>query len=334
MRSTSYANPVYSEYLADPFVFRHEETYWALGTGLRDATGRAEASSAASVFPLLRSRDLVRWESAGHALVRPDPSLGDTFWAPEVARFESIFYLYYSVGFEDRAHHLRVATSDAPSGPFRDTGVALTDVRACPFAIDPHPFRDRDGRWYLFHARDFLDTTEALSVRAGTALVVSELEGMTRLSERTHTVLRARFDWQRFLSNRLMYGRRFDWHTLEGPCVVERDRRYYCFYSGGSWESANYGVDFAVATQVTGPYTDAGGEQGPRILRSVPGRVHGPGHNSVVLGPDRRTQYLAYHAWDARYSARRLCIDPLVWTGDGPRCSGPTYTPQPIELDD
>ena len=38
----------------------------------------------------------------------------------------------------------------------------------CPFAIDPHPFQDADGRWYLFYATDFLDTEGG--ARAGTAL--------------------------------------------------------------------------------------------------------------------------------------------------------------------
>jgi hypothetical protein len=36
-----------------------------------------------------------------------------------------------------------------------------------------------------------------------------------------------------------------------------------------------------------------------------------------------------YHAWNAAMTARELCIDPLAWTAAGPRCLGPTYTPQP-----
>jgi hypothetical protein len=27
-----------------------------------------------------------------------------------------------------------------------------------------------------------------------------------------------------------------------------------------------------------------------------------------------------------------MCIDPLVWTADGPRCLGPTTGPQTIDL--
>jgi len=52
--------------------------------------------------------------------------------------------------------------------------------------------------------------------------------------------------------------------------------------------------------------------------------VIGPGHNSVVVGPDNVTQYIVYHAWDKAHTARRMCVDKLVWTADGPRCS-PTW---------
>src|SRR5690606_28025997 len=136
---------------------------------------------------------------------------------------EGRFHLYYSVGFGDARHQLRVAIAARPEGPYRDAA-ALTDVDTCPFAIDPHPFRDADGSWWLFHARDFLDADGG--VRAGTALVVQPLATMTRLTPGVPlTVLRARHDWQRFLADREMYGRRFDWHTLEGPCVCHRNGR-------------------------------------------------------------------------------------------------------------
>ncbi|RYG19514.1 glycoside hydrolase, partial [bacterium] len=65
-----------------------------------------------------------------------------------------------------------------------------------------------------------------------------------------------------------------------------------------------------------------------RVLRTVPGRVIGPGHNSVVRGPGA-VDYVVYHAWDTALSARRLCIDRLDWTPEGPRCT-PTWEPQPV----
>ena len=79
-----------------------------------------------------------------------------------------------------------------------------------------------------------------------------------------------------------------------------------------------------------GPWEDSGSESGPRILRTAPDQVHGPGHNSIVKGPDRKTDYIVYHAWDPLLTARRMFIDRLEWTPDGPRCGGPTWTPQTV----
>jgi hypothetical protein len=125
-----------------------------------------------------------------------------------------------------------------------------------------------------------------------------------------------------------MYGRVYDWHTLEGPFVVRAGDRYHCLYSGGCWQTDTYGVDYVTADSILGRWSDAGVESGPRVLRSVPGHVLGPGHCSVVTGPDDRTAYLAYHAWDVAATARRLCVDPLEFTVDGPRSPGPTWTPR------
>ena len=97
-------------------------------------------------------------------------------------------------------------------------------------------------------------------------------------------------------------------------------RHYGAFlsYSGGRWESENYGVDWAEADRVTGPYRDTSVAGGPRLLRSVPGCVVGPGHNSIVAGPDG-SDYVAYHAWDGAMTARRMYLERLEWTADGPR---------------
>jgi beta-xylosidase len=313
-----HVNPVYGSYFADPFVWKHGDTYYAIGTGELEARG----TTVGKIFPMLQSHDFVSWQSAGSALIRPDPALGANFWAPEVAYADGKFYLYYSVGHGDKNHQLRVAASDTPQGPYHDLGKPLLDPNACGFAIDAHPFQDVDGQWYLFYARDFLNASEA--GRAGTALMVTRMNSMTELEGEGLVALRARSDWQRFEADRPMYGRTWDWHTLEGPFIWRHEGRYYCFYSGGRWETDSYGVDYGVADYVIGPYSDAGNETGPRVLRTVPNQVIGPGHNSIVAGPDGE-DYLAYHAWDKGMKARRMFIDKLIWTADGPRCEGPTF---------
>ncbi len=311
MGAGTYVNPVHPGPFADPFVLATDDGYVAYGTGAI-VGGRA--------FEVLRSTDLVRWTSVGGALEPLDEPWAQDYWAPEVARGDDgRFYLYYSAGEGDRGHLLRVAVAERPEGPFRDEGVVLTpDER---FAIDAHPFRDADGQWYLFFARDLLDGD-----RVGTTIAVDRLVTMTRLEGRPRTVLRASHDWQVFLRDREMYGRRWDWHTLEGPFVVARDGRYVLLYSGGAWTEPTYGLSWAVADHPLGPYREP--VVGPAILQTVPDRVLGPGHASVVRGRDG-TDWLAYHAWDPGRTARRFCLDRLRWGADGPERSGPSTDPRP-----
>ncbi len=310
-----FRNPVYDGYFADPFVWKCGTTYYAIGTGETEAEEeRSETPPAA--FPVLESIDLAHWTRNGRALRKLDVDYGTTYWAPEVALIDEKFWMYYSIGFGDQRHHLRVAVSDHPGGPYIDTGTLLTDPFTCPFAIDPSPFQDDDGTWYLFYARDFLDVDDR--ARAGTGVVVDKLLNATKLGGEPRLVIRAHQDWQRFQRNRIIYGAVYDWHTIEGPCVRKRHNRYWCLFSGGCWKNDSYGVDYAVADHVLGPYNAGDNSNGPRLLRTIPGRLIGPGHNSIFSGPDRNLDYIAYHAWDAGRRKRLMCIDPIAWTPEGP----------------
>jgi beta-xylosidase len=316
----TYTNPVYAGSMPDPGVLRHRGVYYAFGTTGRDrkADGR--------IFTLLRSTDLVDWQELGGALTPPNPDPRYEYWAPEPAFNDGTFYLYYATGgVEQEKFELRVVTSTAPEGPYTDTGTALVECTHNRFEIDPHPFRDADGRWYLFYARNYPDTEGGF--HPGTGLAVDRLVGMTRLAGECRTVLRARYDWTLYEANRRMdvYNQTFDWHTIEAPYVRRHRGRYYCFYSGSNWQKPSYGVDYAVARHVTGPYAGQGHEA--RVLHGAPGHVRGPGHCSIVVGPDGR-DWIVYHAWNEAMTVRQLCIDPLRWTPAGPRVS-PSYTPRP-----
>ncbi len=309
----TFTNPVYPGYFADPFVLRVGDAYYAFGTNTVDP--------APDAFEILRSDDLVHWTLLGRALPAVDGLDARDHWAPEVAEHRGRFYLYFSAGVEDRGHALRVAIAERPEGPFRYTGQILTPHER--FAIDAHPFRDDDGSWYLYYARDRL-----AGDRVGTSLVADRLVDMTRLAGQPVPLLTATADWQLFQRQRSMYGAIYDWYTLEGPFVVKRHARYWCLYSGGAWSSPEYGVSYAVSGSPLGPFTEPDAN-GPALLRSRRGRLEGPGHCSVVVGPDG-TDYLVYHAWDPEHIARRMCIDRLLWTPDGPRTDAPTVEPQPV----
>jgi len=315
MARGSYTNPVHSSYFADPFVLRVGTDYYAYGTRIPALEGRA--------FEVLHSVDLVNWTSLGGTLEPVDLPTAVDYWAPEVVLIDGRYFLYYSTGIDDRFHRLRVAVADRPEGPFVDAGRILTPDD--PFTIDAHPFRDDDGQWYLYYARDFLDGD-----RPGTALVVDRMLDPLTLAGERRTVLRATADWQIFKRQRSMYGAVYEWHTLEGPFVVKRQGRYWCFYSGGCWTDETYGLAYAVADSPLGPFVEPDGHA-PTVLRTVPGKMIGPGHASITTALDG-SDHLVYHAWDPAQTARRMCIDRLEWTPAGPRTAGPTWSPQPAPM--
>ena len=314
MNERTYTNPVHGGYLGDPFVLKHNGEYYAYGTG----------PDVPSV-PVLHSRDLVNWRSLGEAIARQDDGF-EALWAPEVAYDDGTFYMYYSAGGrEGDGHRLRVATATHPEGPFEDSGTILTPDE--PFAIYAHPFRDDDGRWYLYYCRDFLEPDE--EGRVGTGIVVDRLVGMTRLAGEHRTVVRPHAEWQLYERGRRWYGRVWDWYTVEGAFVRKRHGRYYCLYSGGAWREPNYGVSYVVADHPTGPFAPEGDARGPSVLRTLPETVIGPGHASVVHAPDNTQEYLVYHAWDPGHTSRQMRIDPLTWEQGRPASPGPTLDPRP-----
>ena len=309
----TYLNPVYDQYMADPFVLRDGDHYFAYGTTHPVPSGKQ--------FRVLESNDLIHWKLRDNALI---PSGGDEYWAPEVAYHDGRYYMYYSVGgLNGLNHQLRVATSATPSGPFQDTGRALTPNEL--FAIDAHPFRDASGNWYLFYSRDFL--TLDGDYRVGTGIVVDRLLDMTTLAGEPHLVVRPFADWQLFEAQRPMYEGIYDWYTVEGASMRVHEGRYYCFYSGGAWTNENYGVSYAVADHPLGPYQCPA--DGARVLSSIPGQVIGPGHNSFIEIPDGQ-EYIVYHGWDPAMTARLMRIDRLIWDGARPVALGPTTTSQTL----
>jgi arabinan endo-1,5-alpha-L-arabinosidase len=304
-------NPVWHGYLADPCVFQANGEWFAIGTG---SSLGDDHDQRGWNFPMLRSRDFIHWEYATHALM-PVEGLQDTpHWAPEIAERDGKFYMYYSAEgpLTGNTHRLRVAVADAPLGPYRDIGKNIFPDDG--FTIDAHPFRDpRDGQWYLFYARDWHQEP----IGTGIAVVPLADDMGTPLAP-FQTVMRGFADWQVFQFNRPMgIGVVPKWYTIEGPFVVVQDGLYYCFYSGGAWHTPGYGVGVAVAEHPLGPWRDLDSHEGAAVLRTSE-TVVGPGHNSVVKGPDGRW-WIAYHAWNREGTKRQVCLDPIEWTKDGPR---------------
>lgn len=307
--SETYLNPVYPHSFPDPFVLKFRGEYFAYCTGMH---------SDDKVFTVLRSRNLIDWVEIGGAMNKLDHD-SPFYWAPEVTYSNGKFYLYYSVGNETLME-IRVAISDVPDSRFVDAGIKLTSEE---FAIDAHIFIDDTGEKYLFYATDFLTHSHI-----GTGIVVDKMLDFFRLEGNPKPVARARHDWQIYDANRIEKGG-VRWHTVEGAFVLKRKNTYFVMFSGGNWQNISYGVSFAVTNSIEteNEWTQfSDGVNVLPILRTLPERVVGPGHNSVIRGLNNRELFCIYHCWTA--DGRVLAIDRMDFAGNRIFINGATYTPQ------
>jgi len=311
----------------DPFVARFGGRYYGY------ATGRQLEARAANV-QVVRSRDLVRWSAPAEALpTRNLPAWADKadpqVWAPEAMRVGRRYVLYFNARHATltrtesppggpqvlKRHCLGAAVSTRPEGPFVGTGRPLACAAFQDGAIDPSPFRDADGRLYLYF-KDDGNCCGRKSAIWGMRLSPDGLapsERPVRLFENDQSPAR-HDDWE--------------WRVVEAPTMVRRGGAYVLFYSGNYFGNKNYSVGYRRCAGPLGPCRDPGDNP---ILWSHPASpLIGPGHQSVLR--DRGRDLLFFHAWNRDPDGREqpgvhkrcLYVSPLGWAGGRPHVAGGT----------
>ena len=294
----------------DPFVLHYLDTYYLYHTG-RDG------------IHLYTSADLVGWAYRGvvlHGHESPEHWAQIDLWAPEVMHHDGTFYMYVAATRkrpeghgDDQLRRQGIARSASPLGPFEWDAEPL----AAEWSIDGHPYCDENGDLWLFYnirteASRYWDGT------TGCGNVVDRLAAPDQLEGAQAVVA--------FPNKRWEGNRDGTWYWNEGPCVLKRRGMYYQMYSGGFFADDTYGVGFATAPAPRGPWTKYHANP---ILKS--GReVRGPGHHSVVTGPDGATPWVVYHGYVPGQKGRKVFIDRLFWAGDRLVIAGPTGGEQDV----
>ncbi|WP_308160772.1 glycoside hydrolase family 43 protein [Cellulomonas sp. GbtcB1] len=294
----AFTNPVYDGNLPDPFVLRAEGAWYAYGTQGRIGT-----------LPVLRSDDLVHWEVVGDGMPVLAPWSGaGRHWAPEVVELGGRYVAYYTAmerGTQQQC--VGVAFADHPAGPFVDEAAApFVCEHAEGGSIDASPFVDLDGTPYLLWKND----GNHVGVRSWIRVQQLSPDGSALVGDGPVDLITHDQPWEG--------------HLVEGPTVVARDGRYHLLYSANDYGSADYGVGWAVADALTGPWTKPRDEP---LMRSSP-EAAGPGHGCVVTADDGATWYV-HHAWPpdavgSTFPGRQVWLTPLDWDADGvPVLDGP-----------
>lgn len=302
--------PVYQDNFPDPHIVLHNGEFIAYSTN--DGPN----------LPMLTSRDLVNWTR----VAAPDGRRIDAMpqlptwakegrtWAPEVIRIGAKWLLYYTAAdTKKNMQCVGVAVADSPKGPFRDPSaeplVCQTDQGG---TIDANPFRDANGKLYLYYKSD------------GNAVGKKSVIWGQRLSDDG-----LRLEGQPVAL--VQDDQKWEWSLVEAPTMVKSPGGYQLFFSAAyyGWDYpkerlSNYATGYANCAGPLGPCKDA--PENP-ILHSFNDRqagcLSGPGHPAIFSVGERH--FIAFHAWAATKGCRPadaeryLYIAPLFWKDGKPQ---------------
>lgn len=268
----------------DPSVVKIGDTYWASAT----------TSNWMPAYPLLKSKDLVNWQTVG-AVFNALPSWVDYyFWAPEFTYDKGKVYIYYSAHKKDGNLCVGIASADRPEGPYKDHGPIICQPVG---SIDAFPMRDTDGKLYMIWKED------ANSVRKPTPIWIQELnEERTALVGTKKELFRNEAPWEANL--------------VEGVSMIRHGDYFYAFYAaaGCCGAGCSYQSGVARAKSLLGPWE----KYAKNPILSGEGQWKCPGHGTPVEKDGR--YYFLYHAYDTAggvYTGRQGLLKEFSFTQDG-----------------
>jgi beta-xylosidase len=305
--------PVFETDYPEPFILPHGNEFLAYATNAQRGRANVQMAVSTNLVDWALIRDSNRLHDALPVL--PSWARGGFTWAPEVIAVGNGFVLYFTA--KERASGLQcigAATSADPRGPFvSQAAQPLVCQRELGGSIDPDPFRDADGRLYLYFKSDGNNP----QFRQSTAIFGQRLspDGLSLVGP---AVALARNDlpWEA--------------HVIEAPTMARHGASYALFFSANhyGWEPDQnisvYAIGYAHCEGPLGPCTDA--PENP-ILHSFntreAGCLSGPGHQGVFQVGAR--YFLSFHAWAATPECHRaeeprryLYVAPLRWQEDTP----------------
>lgn len=290
----------YRGYFADPDILRAHGRWYAYAT-----------NTAHLRLPTLVSRDLRTWtpltDGAGRRVDPLQPAGwvrsrggGQSLWAPGVGKVGNGWTAAYAAqaGTSGGQRHncIGLARGSSPAGPFRPVGEPLCYGQAQLGVIDPDVFVDSTGRpWLLWKFSGVVGQRPAgLFVRRLNA----EGTGFADGSE-TRELLTLDQPWEG--------------DTIENPSMVQFRGVTYLFYSGNSWERADYATGYAICAGPEGPCVRQ--NHGAPLLSTATTGNPGPGGATGFV--DGKSLRLVYHAWDRVGGLRRMHVAGLWQRDDG-----------------
>ncbi|KAI9740204.1 MAG: hypothetical protein M1834_004782 [Cirrosporium novae-zelandiae] len=260
--------PVIDENFPDPAIIQVNDSWYAFSTNNDNLH-----------IPFATSTDFGNWNLTEiDALpTLPKWAMNKGIWAPDVVQLDDgSFVMYYCANMysNPRKHCVGAAMSLNIQGPY----IPREDVFACPLdqggAIDPAGFQDTDGQRYVVYKVDgnsnghggVCGNTVPPIQPTPIMLQAVEADGITPQGDPVEILDRIDADGP----------------LIEAPDLIKTsDGKYVLSYSSNCFTTPNYDVNYAVADQITGPYTRA---EIPLLKTGFYPDLIGPG--GAAINPD------------------------------------------------
>ncbi|HEX2381234.1 MAG TPA: glycoside hydrolase family 43 protein, partial [Acidimicrobiales bacterium] len=224
--------PVVDRDAPDPTVVRVDDTYYSFTTNVGLFGGIANV-------PVSRSSDLTNWTLIAEAL----PTLGSWAavgftWAPSVTQIAGKWVLYYTaLDAASGRECIGVALANQVIGPYVDSrGAPLVCQLDHGGSIDPSPYRNAQGQWWLTWKSDD-------NAIGGTPGIWSQpLAANGQSLTGSPTVL-------------LIADRAWETGIVEAPVFLDAANKLWLFYSAGPYASVRYAAGYGVCAGPSGPCT-------------------------------------------------------------------------------
>lgn len=267
--------PILEGFTADPAIRVFGDKYYIYPTSDKPNWQTTD-------FSVWSSKNLIQWKKERMVMdVTKDLAWANIeAWAPDAIERDGRYFFYFCAKGQ-----IGVATSDKPTGPFRDALgkplIAKDSVKTYP--IDPYPFMDDDGQAYLFFGN-------------GTPMVYKLNRDMVSFDGPPATIPLRDF--------------------REGFVVFKRKGLYYFMWSVDDARSDDYRVAYGTSKSPFGPVECPTNN----IVLKKSGLVKGTGHHSVVNVPGTDRWYVVYHRHAIPGGSgfkRETCLARMEFTSDG-----------------
>ncbi|MEJ7693132.1 family 43 glycosylhydrolase [Daejeonella sp.] len=268
----------------DPSVVKIGNRYWASAT----------SSNWFPAYPLLVSKDLIKWEAKGYVFNQLPAWADYYFWAPEISYEKGKVYIYYTAHKRGGNLCVGIASADKPEGPYTDHGPLICQEAG---SIDAFPMRDKNGKLFMIWKED------GNSVKKPTPIWAQEMnEGRTALTGEKKELFRGTEPWEGEL--------------IEGVSMIRNGEYFYAFYAAAACcgRKCNYGTGIARAKDLLGPWEKY--SKNPVITHDDEWKC--PGHGTPIEKNGK--YYFLYHAYENKsnvYAGRQGLLSEFKFTSDG-----------------